>query len=148
MNGRSATAADDSARLVRILEDCLVEAARGTAPDRRALPVRHPDLPDDIQERLASLAFIGRAVAASGPPSAAHLVRPIAHRLGEFQIVREVGRGGMGVIYEATQRPGKTFVCRHRSAGRQARRSDHRANCTAGSRHDRSAASMRFSAGV
>jgi tetratricopeptide (TPR) repeat protein/serine/threonine protein kinase len=50
----------------------------------------------------------GKAVLAdppSGPDHAAHLAGVVEElgRLGDFQMVREVGRGGMGIVYEAVQ---------------------------------------------
>jgi hypothetical protein len=103
MSERSATAADNSARLVRILDDYLAEAAQGRAPEKSALLARHADLAEDLEACLASLEFIGQAADTSPPLTAAEAIGPTTRTLGDFQIVREVGRGGMGVVYEARQ---------------------------------------------
>lgn len=103
MSERSVTAADAGARVLAILDEYLADAAQGRAPDKRELLARHPELAGDLEACLASLEFIGQAVDRTAPPSAADAVRSAARVLGDFQIVREVGRGGMGVVYEARQ---------------------------------------------
>src|SRR5205823_3906370 len=75
-------------------------------PDKGALLATHPELADELETCLASLDFIRRA--ASAAPADARGVEPPAGeppagRLGDFRIIREAGRGGMGVVYEAEQ---------------------------------------------
>src|SRR5579859_2298563 len=89
------------------LEDYLAAAAAGTAPPREEFLACHPELAEDLDACLAALHFIGRA--AGGPRSlAAGLMEVLppeqaVGQLGDFRILREVGRGGMGVVYEAEQ---------------------------------------------
>jgi eukaryotic-like serine/threonine-protein kinase len=107
---RSQSHPPSEARLVEILDAYLAAAQEGRAPSREALLAEHPDLAADLETCLASLEFI-RQVSLSGSPMAG---APIAIEagdgeaglgdLGDFRIVREVGRGGMGVVYEAVQR--------------------------------------------
>jgi serine/threonine protein kinase/Flp pilus assembly protein TadD len=93
------------------LEDYLAAVTAGTAPPREEFLALHPELAEDLNACLAALRFIGRA--ARGPLSAVgdgevQLLagrdgEPVAGVLGDFRIIREVGRGGMGVVYEAEQ---------------------------------------------
>ncbi len=82
------------AELAAILDGYLAALQAGQAPDRRQLLDAHPELAAELEACLAGIDFIQRATgpAALGPAS-----------LGEFRIIREVGRGGMGVVYEAEQ---------------------------------------------
>ena len=87
-------AADDkAAELVRILDQHLAELKAGRAPSRTELIARHPQLASQLEACLAGLEFIHGAEAAPGR----------AQRLGDFRIIREVGRGGMGAVFEAEQ---------------------------------------------
>jgi serine/threonine protein kinase len=78
----------------------------GTAPDRDEFLARHPGAPAVLGECLAALEMLRDAlpeIQASGTdlPSAP-AIEPEAP-LGDFRILREIGRGGMGVVYEAMQ---------------------------------------------
>jgi serine/threonine protein kinase len=104
-DGRPAAAPSEDG-MAQALEDYLEAAAAGAAPPREEFLARYPELADDLDTCLAALRFIGRA--ARGPLSAAAgevlpLAEPASGTLGDFRLIREVGRGGMGVVYEAEQ---------------------------------------------
>lgn len=79
--------------LVGILDQYLADLKGGTAPSREELMGRHPALAAQLEACLAGLEFIHGAEASPGK----------ARRLGDFRIIREVGRGGMGAVFEAEQ---------------------------------------------
>ncbi len=97
-------------RLVEVLDAYMAAAQEGRAPTRDELLAEHPELAEDLEACLASLEFIGRASLAAPPvvfdsPSAeAGEGEPGIGDLGDFRLVAEIGRGGMGVVYEAVQR--------------------------------------------
>lgn len=78
---------------------------QGERPSITEYTARHPDLADKIRSLFPTALLMedlkrGRVHAGAGdfPPACR---RP--DRLGDCRIVREVGRGGMGVVYEAMQ---------------------------------------------
>jgi outer membrane protein assembly factor BamB len=80
--------------LAQILDQYLADLQAGRAPDASALLAAHPELADQLRQCLSGIDFVHRVSHANGETPA---------RLGDFRIVREVGRGGMGVVYEAEQ---------------------------------------------
>ena len=79
-------------------------------PDREALLRKYSAIAGDLAECLDNLDFLENVA----PQIAEHsgsdvLTEPTApraaihSRLGDFRIIREIGRGGMGVVYEAEQ---------------------------------------------
>jgi WD40 repeat protein/serine/threonine protein kinase len=105
----SGLSAEETARVLRVLEDYLAELERGGRPDPEALLARHPDLADLLKEYLDRLDVLHQAAGqirvpgSSAAPGPALAASDELGRLGDFQLVREVGRGGMGIVYEAFQ---------------------------------------------
>src|SRR5262245_26406712 len=105
---RSGTGEDE--RLIRAMEEYRARLEAGEKPDRHAFLLRHPDIAEALAGCLTGLDFLHAVAPNLSQPgrdnpaasTGAGEDRPGA-TLGDFRIVREVGRGGMGVVYEAEQ---------------------------------------------
>jgi serine/threonine protein kinase len=101
------TGADDP-RLLAAVREYLAELEAGRRPDRRAFAARFPDLAEAAAPYLDTLDMVHAAApllnsSPAGRPAHAPEAWYPADPLGDFRIVREIGRGGMGVVYEAVQ---------------------------------------------
>jgi serine/threonine protein kinase/Flp pilus assembly protein TadD len=101
------TAPPDDPRVTRALEEYMAALEAGRRPGRADFLARHAEIAGALGECLDGLEFVTAAVgelhpdAEPAPPEAGGLGCGVP--LGDFRIVREVGRGGMGVVYEAVQ---------------------------------------------
>ena len=105
-------------RVAEILDAYFDKLQAGNAPSVDEVLAAHPEHAEELAACLDGIHLVQDA----GPSTA----NPIKsdQRLGDFRIIREVGRGGMGVVYEAEQislkRRVALKVLRHMVADREA----------------------------
>ena len=89
-----------------LVDDFVRRYRRGECPSIGEYAARHPELGDSIRRTFAAALVLEKVKSdALSPRSGAPSVAPDAPpgRLGEYRIIREIARGGMGVVYEAEQ---------------------------------------------
>lgn len=84
--------------VVRVLDDYLEKLKAGCAPTREELLTQYPELASQLDACLAGLNFLHAAQSAT-----TESMQGLQQQIGDFRIVREVGRGGMGAVFEAVQ---------------------------------------------
>jgi serine/threonine protein kinase len=78
---------------------------RGEHPSVTEYVARYPEVAEELHELLPTIAAMERLKTQREQTSRmrASLGSVKLERLGEFRIVREIGRGGMGIVFEAEQ---------------------------------------------
>jgi serine/threonine protein kinase len=93
----------DDPRVFQAVQEYLAALEAGRKPDRDAFVARFPDIAPALNQCLAGLDLVHTAGPRLRDPAPQPTAAEPPTALGDFRIVRELGRGGMGVVYEAVQ---------------------------------------------
>jgi serine/threonine protein kinase len=95
----------DRDELDELAEDFLARQRRGESPSVEQFASDHPELAEEIRELFPAMEAMERLKARGERTSGGQAsLGPVKlERLGDFRIIREIGRGGMGIVFEAEQ---------------------------------------------
>jgi WD40 repeat protein/serine/threonine protein kinase len=100
MNTSSVESNSVESLISHVADEYLQRLARGDQPPVEEYASRYPQIAATLRQVLPALQLLRQPDRADGDDSGG--IQPEG-LLGDFRIVREIGRGGMGIVYEAQQ---------------------------------------------
>ena len=95
------TPTQSSNALDRIIAEYLASEESGNAPSPDEVVTEHPDLAEELRKFFANRDEL--AAALPGEPPRNQFVPPTVRYFGDYELIDEIARGGMGVVYRARQ---------------------------------------------
>jgi serine/threonine protein kinase len=93
----------DDAELARVLDAYLADLEAGRTVDPNQVVAEHPAIADRLRACLLGLHQLEHDSKILTKPKDGAKPGSCETRLGDYRLIREVGRGGMGIVYEAEQ---------------------------------------------
>ncbi|MCA9050069.1 MAG: serine/threonine protein kinase, partial [Planctomycetaceae bacterium] len=89
--------------IAELTDEYLERIENGESPDIGEYIARYPSLAPVLQKILPALAVMRSGGIDSETPDQRSYREALSGVLGDYRLIREIGRGGMGVVYEAEQ---------------------------------------------
>ena len=94
---------DKTDRLQAILDDFMAARRNGETPSIGSYIQANPDLEEEIRELLPLVSIVEGSGNRAPSPLAPTAIQKMLESFNGYRVIREIGRGGMGIVYEVEQ---------------------------------------------